>query len=305
MQRQPMNILVVDDSRSIRQIISAYINDLGFTAVEAIDGEDGLAKFQKQNINLVLMDIEMPGISGYEVTRRLRKSLADKWLPIIFLSSNKSDDHFVEGINAGGDAYLFKPVNGPVLQSMVSAMARIAAMQEKLEDVNRRLEEIAYLDPLTGLHNRRSMLHSLDREWGRAKRNGKPLSVVIIDADHFKAYNDYYGHVAGDKCLLEVAEAIKVNTLRPGDMGFRYGGEEFFVLLPETDLPGAVHVAERIRQALEERNIPHEKSSHGRMTISLGVATKTDQKSSEEFIKSADSLLYKAKENNRNCVIYE
>jgi len=299
-----MNVLVVDDSRSIRSIVGAYITELGHTTVDADSGEAALALFHQHDIDLVLMDIEMPGINGYDVTRKLRRDLGDSWLPIIFLSSNKSDDHFIEGITAGGDAYLFKPVNGPMLQSMVAAMGRIASIQEKLEHANKQLEKMAFLDPLTGLNNRRSMLASLNNEWGRANRNGYPLSVIILDADDFKSYNDFYGHIAGDKCLVNIAEVLQKFLLRSSDMSFRYGGEEFFVMLPETSLEGAVIVAERLRKAIEDAAIKHERSSNqGIITVSLGVAAKSPlHNTPEELIKSADKLLYQAKDNGRNCL---
>lgn len=159
-----MKVLVVEDSRSISHLIEAFVVDLGHTVQVAETGELALQLFDPDTTDLILMDIALPGIDGYAVTREIRSRLGQKWIPIIFLSAQLGDEHFVEGIKAGGDAYLYKPVNGPVLQSMVSAMGRIALMQQELQDANARLQEMAFLDPLTGLYNRRGMLSHLEKE---------------------------------------------------------------------------------------------------------------------------------------------
>lgn len=298
-----MNVLLVEDSRAIRHLVAAYVEEVGHKVLMAESGESALELFDQEHVDLVLMDIELPGIDGFEVTRRMRARLADEWLPIVFLSSNASDQHFVRGIKAGGDAYLAKPVNGPVLQSMVQAMGRIASIQEQLQKVNCELNRLAHVDVLTELTNRRGFFMSYDREWGRADRENETLSVILIDIDSFKAYNDNYGHLEGDDCLRRVAQSMASCILRPADVIARYGGEEFIVLLPNTSTEGAMLVAERLRQVVEKEAIPHAYSLGGpTVSVSLGVAEKTENQTSDGLLEAADKNLYKAKEGGRNQV---
>ncbi|MFD2231630.1 diguanylate cyclase [Alkalimarinus sediminis] len=301
-----MNVLLVEDSRAIRHLVTAYVEEVGHRVMSAETGEIAMELFDQNQIDLVLMDIELPGIDGFEVTRRMRARLSNDWLPIVFLSSNSSDQHFVEGIKAGGDAYLAKPVNGPVLQSMVQAMGRIAAIQEQLQTVNQELSRLAHVDSLTELNNRRGFVLHYGREWGRSSREAQPLSIIMIDIDSFKTYNDNYGHLAGDDCLRLVAKILMSNLLRPVDMVARYGGEEFVVLLPNTSLDGAKLVAERLRAAVESENLKHEFSPVAKhVTISAGCAEKVAGQAPNLLIDVADKNLYKAKENGRNQVFAE
>ncbi|UZE95671.1 GGDEF domain-containing response regulator [Alkalimarinus alittae] len=301
-----MNVLLVEDSRAIRELVTAYIEEMGHRVVTAETGESAMELFDKKQINLVIMDIQLPGIDGFEVTRRIRARLFGDWLPIVFLSSNSSDAHFVEGINAGGDAYLAKPVNGPVLQAMVRAMGRIVEIQEQLQKTNEKLSQLAHIDALTELNNRRGFVLLYGREWARSSRESLPLSVIMIDIDSFKAYNDNYGHLAGDDTLRLVAKTLLSSLLRPTDIVARYGGEEFVVLLPNTTLEGSMRVAERLRGTIENQMISHEFSSTGNyLTISAGCAEKVKDQAATQLIDKADQNLYKAKENGRNQVFGE
>jgi diguanylate cyclase (GGDEF)-like protein len=302
-----MDILVVDDSRVIRELVIAYVEGIDHKAVGAKDGNEALELLHHQKFDLVMMDVEMPGINGFETTRRIRAYLGEQWIPIVFLSSNFSADHFVEGIDAGGDAYLPKPVNGPVLQSMVRAMGRIAVMQEKLAEANRELERLSQVDPLTNLMNRRGLYLAIGREWGRASREHSPLSLIMLDVDSFKPYNDNYGHLRGDSCLKMIAKAVQSALLRPADIVARYGGEEFVILLPGTAIEGAVQVAERVRQAVENERLEHAFSKVASyVTVSLGVASKgATEIVPDDLIGLADKRLYKAKESGRNRYVAE
>lgn len=296
-----MNVLLVEDSRAIRHLVTAYVEEVGHRVLSVDSGESALELFNKEHIDLVLMDIELPGIDGFETTRRMRARLSDVWLPIVFFSSNTSDQHFIEGIKAGGDAYLTKPVNGAVLQSMVKAMGRIALAQEQLQRANNELLRLAHIDALTELTNRRGFIMSYGREWGRASREKEPLSVVLIDVDFFKAYNDQYGHLAGDDCLRLVAKTLAKSLLRPADIIARYGGEEFVVLLPNTDLDGAMLVAERLREAVASQRQKHESSIIADyVTVSVGVAEKEEGQLPDDLLEKADKYLYQAKESGRN-----
>lgn len=306
-----MKVLVVDDSKAIRMLVSECITSLGYQVVHAEDGEEALAYIKQQPVDLVLMDVEMPGMNGFQVTLEIRKMNPDDWFPIIFLSTQQDDDSFASGISAGGDAYLPKPINPLRLQLTITAMERIYTMRLKLKvaeknliEANTNLEKFAFYDKLTGLANRRNFDETFTRQFNLAKRNKLPLSLIICDIDFFKIYNDTYGHQQGDNCLASVAEVIGKTPDRPTDKVCRYGGEEFTLILPDTNLQGGLLVAEKIRQAIFDQNIQHKGSKVAScVTLSLGVVTYTGQvKTSEALLKAADDALYRAKENGRNRV---
>lgn len=306
-----MKILVVDDSKAMRMLVAECLKSLGHELAYAENGADCLQFVADCAVDLILMDVEMPSINGIEATKAIREIKKDDWFPIIFLTTHSDDDSFANGILAGGDAYLLKPLNTVRLQLTVIAMERIYLMRQKLFDtqkalqqVNSELERISLFDQLTGLANRRNFDTTLERQFAWAKRGKSPLSVIIGDVDYFKVFNDCYGHPAGDECLSQVARAIAGQLKRPIDLACRYGGEEFSVILPETDMQGARKVAEMIRQAVFERNIPHAASNIAdRVSMSLGVATYNGQYlSGPEITKAADVALYQAKRNGRNRI---
>lgn len=306
-----MKILVVDDSKAMRMLVAECLKSLGHELAYAENGADCLQFVADYAVDLILMDVEMPSINGIEATKAIREIKKDDWFPIIFLTTHSDDESFANGILAGGDAYLLKPLNTVRLQLTVIAMERIYLMRQKLfetqkalQQVNSELERISLFDQLTGLANRRNFDSTLERQFAWAKRGKSPLSVIIGDVDYFKVFNDCYGHPAGDECLSQVARAIAGQVKRPIDLACRYGGEEFSVILPETDLQGARKVAETIRQAVFERNIPHAASNIAdRVSMSLGVATYNGQyHSGPEITKAADDALYQAKRNGRNRI---
>jgi len=306
-----MKILIVDDSKSIRMLVAECLKTLGHEVLYAENGADCLLFVAETNVDLILMDVEMPGLNGVEATKAIRELKKDDWFPIIFLTTHSDDDSFANGILAGGDAYLLKPLNPLRLQLTVIAMERIYLMRQKLfntqkqlQQVNLELEHLSFFDQLTGLANRRNFDNTLERQFAWARRNKSPLSVIICDVDFFKLYNDHYGHQQGDICLSEVAQAIASQTKRPIDLACRYGGEEFTVILPETNRQGALVVAEAIRQAVLEKNIPHAVSKVAdRVSLSLGVATYTGQfRTGPDITRVADTALYQAKERGRNRV---
>ncbi|AEG00690.1 GGDEF domain-containing response regulator [Methylomonas methanica] len=306
-----MKILVVDDSKAMRMLVAECLKSLGHELAYAENGADCLQYVADYAVDLILMDVEMPSINGIEATKAIREIKKDDWFPIIFLTTHSDDDSFAKGILAGGDAYLLKPLNTVRLQLTVIAMERIYLMRQKLFDtqkalkqVNLELEHITLFDQLTGLANRRNFDSTLERQFAWAKRNKSPLSVIIGDVDYFKVFNDCYGHPAGDECLSQVARAIAGQLKRSIDLACRYGGEEFTIILPETDMQGARKVAEMIRQAVFERNIPHAGSNIAdRISMSLGVATYNGQYlTGPEITKAADDALYQAKRNGRNRI---
>lgn len=306
-----MKILVVDDSKSIRQLVGECLKSLGHEVVFSDNGGQCIDYVSSNDVDLILMDVEMPELNGFDATKIIREQKKADWFPIIFLTTRVDDDSFADGILSGGDAYLPKPLNPLRLQLTVIAMERIYLMrqrlyqaQRELSRANEELERLSLFDALTNLANRRHFDVTIEREFALARRNKTPLSLIFCDVDFFKLYNDTYGHRQGDDCLVQVAGAVKACVRRPTDLVARYGGEELVVLLPNTDLKGARHLADTMRQAVWDLNLIHEGSKIARqVSLSVGVTTYNGQYSShEDLINGADSALYKAKDNGRNRV---
>lgn len=305
-----MNVLVVDDSRTIRAGMCQLIKRMGHSIVEAENGEQALAVYQQARPDLVMIDVSMPVMDGYEAARAIRRLNPDDWTPIIFLSSMEADQDLDRAIEAGGDDYLVKPVSFVVLNAKIRALSRLEAMRRKslelssqLAQANSELEKLSRMDGLTGINNRRAFDHCLQAEMPRAARTGEPLSLILIDIDYFKLFNDTYGHQGGDDCLRQVAEALNRVSQRPGDMAARYGGEEFAIVLPETSLEGTTAVAESAIRQIQALAIAHARSPIAPViTLSMGVVTLiVDQATTpEHIIGRADHALYEAKEQGRN-----
>jgi len=305
-----MKILVVDDSPTIRAALRGLLERMGHTVVEASDGKEALQMYRQDRPGLVLIDVVMPIMDGYESARHMRETKADEWVPIIFLSSKEADQDLDRAIEAGGDDYLVKPVSFVVLNAKIRALQRLESMRTKqlemsrdLASANRELEKLSRQDGLTGIANRRYFDSYLVTEVRRGARERQPLSLILSDVDHFKAFNDCYGHQAGDDCLRRVAAALSSAGRRPADLAARYGGEEFAMVLPGTVLDGAVDVAQAVSRVIEGLAIPHERSAvDRRVTLSQGVVSLTPEKetSSEDLIQRADQALYLAKQQGRN-----
>jgi diguanylate cyclase (GGDEF)-like protein len=306
-------ILIVDDSDTIRSFLAAAVRALKFEPVLADCGEKALELFVAQPPDLVLLDVNMPGIDGYETARRIRALGPEEWVPIIFLSASEDDQDLKRAIECGGDDYLVKPVSPVVLNAKMRALQRLDQMRRKLVDLsnelsaaNQRLEELSHQDGLTGIANRRAFDFLIERQFREAKRRSEPLSVVLCDVDHFKAYNDHYGHPAGDECLKQVAAALARTCKRGIDVAARYGGEEFALLLPDTPAEGAVRVAENARRELAALAIAHAQSSTGPLvTFSAGIASISIERdaSPRDLVARADEALYRAKQLGRNRAI--
>lgn len=309
-----MKVLVAEDTRSIRMIISATVTEAGHETIEVDNGVEAVRQFKESgDIDLILMDAEMPEMDGFEATCSIRKFSEDDWVPIVFLSAHEEDDYVQRALDTGADVYLRKPLNSVQLLGQIRAMERIAAMKARLsemnaelQNVNAVLESMARVDGLTGVSNRRSFDERIDVELARCKRNRAPLSLILCDIDCFKQYNDTYGHLAGDGCLKKVARAIDKTFGRATDMVARYGGEEFVVMLPDTGEDDAYRMARTMLSAVTGLEIPHRTSKAlDIVSISVGVAcadgieelTKTD------LISRADGALYNAKDSGRNQAI--
>ena len=298
-----MKILLVEDSATLRYAMRNYIIDAGHEPLLARSGEEALQLLENTPVDMIIMDVEMPGLNGFETTRLIREWLAGHWIPIIFVTGLNEDEDYREGIEAGGDDYLIKPVSFMIIKAKIRAMERIAEMRDQLNQLNAELEALSQLDSLTQIYNRRTFNELAQQQWTQAKRHQQSISALMIDVDHFKLFNDHYGHPAGDACLKKVTQAIKSCLHRSTDILGRYGGEEFIVLLPETDAKGAMRVAQSIGEALETLELRHDVSPTSQfVTASIGGATclRTTGHDLEELIKNADRALYKAKRAGRN-----
>lgn len=309
-----MKALVIEDTVTSATLVCHLLGRMGLESVHARDGASGIDAFKRERPDLILLDIVMPGMDGFEVAQRIRQLEKDgEWTPIIFLSAKTGDEDLERGIAVGGDDYLAKPVSEAVLKAKVRAMQRIAQMRysllvltRKLDEANRELTRLSSFDGLTGIPNRRSFDTTLLREWRRCARVGAPVSLLVVDVDCFKQFNDAYGHQVGDECLKAVARALAGNSRRPADLVARYGGEEFAAVLPDTSEEGAAIVAEAMRESVEALGITHRYSSAGSIvTISIGVATtipdRCDDVGFVALISRADKALYRAKGDGRNC----
>lgn len=305
-----MDILIVEDSATLRAGLKAMLGDMGHRLHFAESGEQCLhllENCQDQCYDLVLMDVDMPGLDGFETTRLLRETLPDQWIPVIFVTGASDDDSYAQGIEAGGDDYLAKPVSAVILKAKIKALERIAEMQKELNRLNAELTLLSVKDSLTQLLNRRAFNEQAQQAWHDAKRQRQPCALAMFDADHFKTYNDSYGHMAGDSCLLAVASALQAVADNNQALLARYGGEEFIVFLPNCDQSAALHFAETARAAIEALGILHAFSPTGLVTASVGIAVTSspENHSLDQLIASADKQLYRAKSGGRNQVSLE
>ena len=307
-----LKVLVVEDSKVTLKALCNYLERMGITALTAVTGKEALDVYRRERPDIILLDGRLPDIDGFEVAKEIRALEKKKdWTAIIFLTSMTKDEDLVRGIEAGGDDYLLKPVSEIVLQAKVNAMRRLVGMQRslldlthKLNQTNKELQLLSATDGLTGLSNRRMFDELSLREWRRCERAKKSFSLVMIDVDHFKLFNNHYGHQAGDECLKAVATQMLRAAPRASDVVARYGGEEFVFVLGETDMDGAKWVANHVRQRISDLKIPHEGSSLKHVSVSCGVASVMpgDKTTLDILLQSADYALYQAKDQGRNRV---
>jgi diguanylate cyclase (GGDEF)-like protein len=322
-----MSILIVDDSADMRESLQMVLEAEGFTDVYTAASPQ--AAFQLLGlegntdhpppIDVILMDILMPQGNGVEACRRLKQHPRTVDIPILMITGQSQDGVLAAAFDAGAADYITKPIK-PVelvarLRSALTLKHELDARRSReqdllrvthqLQEANQQLQRLSDQDALTGVANRRSFDTHLAYEWSRAAREQTPLALIMIDIDYFKAFNDHYGHPHGDECLKQVAQALAGPLKRPGDLLARYGGEEFIILLPWTGLPGAMALAERLRNRVTGLRIPHRRSAAAdHVTISLGVACDipTRQATPQELIEAADQGLYAAKEKGRDRI---
>ncbi len=291
-------ILIIDDSIANIQNLNEILKD-DYEILFATSGEDGIQKALTDRIDLILLDIQMPGMNGYEVCRELKSIDETHDIPVIFVTAMDEVKDEAEGLDAGAIDYIVKPYSHRIVEARVRNHMELIRHRDLLRD-------LSLTDGLTGLPNRRQFDQILVREWRRGERQATPLSLMVIDLDNFKLYNDHFGHQEGDNCLRKVAATLNATRSRLTDFVGRYGGEEFVAILPDTLHQGAIKMAGRILQAIRESKIPHPYNDGKEfVTVSIGLysAVPSEQASAENIVREADRALYMAKEAGRNQVV--
>ncbi|MFP4111000.1 MAG: diguanylate cyclase [Desulfonatronovibrio sp.] len=294
-QASRAKILIVDDTSANIQVLTKILEQ-DYDIFTASSGYKGIAAAEANQPDIILMDIMMSDLDGFEACANLKKNPATRNIPIIFITDLDIEEQEAQALEMGAVDYLTKPIRPSVVRARIKNHVELKRYRDYLENISMK-------DGLTGIANRRRLDEYLHQEWKRAQRQEENLSLLMLDIDHFKLYNDKYGHSAGDECLKKIASCVEESLSRPADLAARFGGEEFACVLPETDKDGAKLIADRIHKTLKELAIPHETSPVSRIvTISIGISTTVPEKNAslEDFIKSADKMLYHAKDSGRN-----
>ena len=290
-------ILIVDDIPANIKSLNAILAD-DYTIIFATDWRKGLELARRMRPDIILLDIMMPDMDGFEICRRLKSETATYDIPVIFITTLDSQADEEKGLAIGGADYIAKPFRPAIVKLRVRNLLQLKLQRD-------RLEALTMTDGMTEIANRRRFDRHLEQEWRRCARMHIPLSAVMMDIDRFKAFNDNYGHSAGDHCIRNIARALAGVPTRAGDLVARYGGEEFACLLPGTDEVGAHAIALRLLKAVGDLEIPHAWSNvTGTVSISAGVATMvpTQEGDPEILVRQADGMLYEAKNGGRNRV---
>lgn len=292
----PNRVLVIDDEESIHRLVVARLRSEGIEVTGELDGERGIERALQDTPDLILLDVGLPEMDGFEVCRKLKAHPTTRNIPVVFLTGEAATDAKVRGLDLGAVDYVTKPFD----QIELRARVRAALRTKRLQDI---LEQQSFLDGLTGLWNRPYLDRRLESELNVALRYGRPLSLVMVDLDQFKEINDTHGHLFGDVVLQGVAEALRTYA-RSSDIVARYGGEEFAVLLTDTGLKAGAFVAERLRASVETKRF----ETHGQpvtVTASFGLACSDEVNgplTPETLVGAADRALYASKDAGRNCV---
>jgi diguanylate cyclase (GGDEF)-like protein len=304
-------VLIVDDTTANIEILYKILHG-EYDVYFAKNGLDGIKVVQREMPDLILLDIMMPEMDGYQVCTQLKADPQTASIPVIFITAMGSEEDETKGLDCGAIDYLTKPISPPIVRARVRNHLELKRSRDTLEslgrelvDKNLELKKLAREDGLTGLANRRHFNEILEAEIKRAYRTRQFLSLILCDVDYFKRFNDHYGHVAGDKCLQVIGATLHSTFMRAGDLSARYGGEEFAVILPETTPENAEKLAEKLRQKIIAQDIPHAQSEALEVvSFSIGVvgAQVSRERNAEWFISAADKALYFSKENGRNRV---
>lgn len=322
------NILIVDDRPENLLVLEILLEDMDCQIIKANSGNEALGLMLEYEFALVLLDVQMPEMDGFETAELMRGTEKTRYLPIVFVTAlSKEKVSMFKGYEVGAVDYLYKPIEAIILKSKVRIFIELFNQKKLLEeqsallvlkikeltelkDANFELENLSFTDGLTGIANRRSFDEYIEMAWKNARRSQKPISLIMGDIDNFKLLNDRYGHLKGDDCLIEVARSLTSSLKRPMDFVARYGGEEFIMVLPETNSEDAYKIGEEIRIKIKALEIPNEDSlvAESIMTMSFGLATTIPNREDrvEDFIDLSDKALYQSKATGKNKVtLYE
>ena len=320
-------ILIVDDDIQNRKLLEVLLRPEGYLTLSAANGEEALAAIAKRAPDLILLDVVMPGMDGYQVARMLKAGHATASIPIIMVTAQNDRDSCLAGLDAGAEEFLTKPVDRAELWLRVRNLLRLKALGDffrnhssileqqvqartadlqRLGAANESLEHLSLHDGLTNLANRRFFDKYLADQMAIARRYQRPLALVLCDVDSFKAYNDHYGHQAGDECLKQIAAALRICCRRPADMAARYGGDEFAMILPDTGLISAAKIGEAARDAVARLGIAHQHSpvaAHASISGGVAVLFRKIDLTAQQLTAAADQALYQAKHLGRNRMV--
>ena len=291
-------ILIVDDVPTNIKVLIQALRNPEYDILAATNGPDALAIAVSAQPDLILLDIMMPKMDGYEVCTELKKNKKTEQIPVIFVTVKDEDEDEARGLDLGAVDYITKPIRAPIVKARIRNHLELKRQRDLLE-------KLSSVDVLTGIPNRRRFNEFLDLEWRRTLRTRSSLSIIMMDIDYFKLFNDYYGHAAGDECLRKVAQTVVNSIKRITDIVARYGGEEFISVLPLVEMDDAITIAKRVQLSVVALKIPHVLSSVSEyVTMSLGVATTVPSLdiTSGSLIEAADKALYEAKSAGRNQV---
>jgi diguanylate cyclase (GGDEF)-like protein len=289
-------ILIVDDEK-MNIIDLAHFLKQHYEIIVAVDGTSALEAAEKHVPDIILLDVLMPDMNGFDVLVRLKDSAATMHIPVIFITGLSSAGDEARGLSLGAVDYITKPFNKSIVKARIKTHL-------KMSEYVHTIEKLCMLDSLTGLPNRRGFDTRMNAEWGRANREKKPLGLVMLDIDKFKTYNDTYGHPQGDVLLMAIADVLTKTLNRQTDFSSRWGGEEFIVLLPNTGIEGTLKIAEQLRENVRNTQVPCADGTNTSATISLGAVSiiPGEGDSAANFISEADKLLYNAKRDGRDRV---
>jgi len=288
-----IHILIVDDDATVRYLMNEFMQTVGYNSHMAASGEEALDKLRNRTADVVITDIMMPGMDGLELTELIRQKYNSE---IIVMTGYSGDYSYEEVINKGASDFVFKPVRFEELLLRLKRVLRERYLKEELR-------KLAITDDLTRLYNARHFYKQLRQETDRCIRYQHPLSLLLLDIDYFKSYNDNYGHLAGNDVLAKLGQTIR-STLRRLDSAYRYGGEEFTIILPETDGEEAQKAARRIADAISAEKFSPIPGSEIRITMSIGVAEYCPEEDMESFIKRADMAMFASKQSGRNRITF-
>ena len=291
-----MKVLIIDDDPASVALARQWLKKDGHGIVTAADGEEGLSRAAGEEPDLILLDVHMPGMNGFQVCERLKADSRLRNIPVIFLSAADETREKVKGLDLGAVDYVTKPFD----RFELPARVRAALRTKRLQDL---LTVYSEIDSLTEVYNRRVLMERLEQEWNRTRRYSTTVAFIMCDIDHFKAVNDTHGHPTGDQVLERIATLLR-KSVRSSDMVGRYGGEEFGIIMVNADRDSAASAAERYRSKIESMDL-HSRKGEFRVTVSFGVADSRGKDSVNQLVTAADRALYKAKETGRNTVCTE